>query len=124
MSYDQKYWDEFGLDYMERIVVMRENDKPDSFSEADFKYLNKIDIEDMYYICLKTKINRIESYQIKINIIALTLTFPDIEVCDPFSIMDKPTTGLIYFNSKNEKRFMDLEDLSRFCDATPEKVMK
>ncbi|GJR96564.1 hypothetical protein Tco_0268738 [Tanacetum coccineum] len=36
----------YGLDFMEQIIVIRENDKPDSFSEADFKYLNKIDIED------------------------------------------------------------------------------
>ncbi|GJR19184.1 hypothetical protein Tco_0967711 [Tanacetum coccineum] len=144
---DQQY----GLDYMERIVVMRENDKPDSFSEADFKYLNKNDIEDMYYLCLNTKINRenkllnsllmfirtcviwervhdfqlgIESYLIKINLSAPTMTFCDIEACDPFSIVDKPTTGLIYLNIKNEKRFMDLEKLSKFCNATLEKVLK
>ncbi|GJU74821.1 hypothetical protein Tco_1266226 [Tanacetum coccineum] len=144
---DQQY----GLDYMERIVVMRENDKPYSFSEADFKYLNKNDIEDMYYLCLNTKINRenkllsslltfirtcviwervhdfqlgIESYQIKINLSAPTMTFCDIEACDPFSIVDKPTTGLIYLNIKNEKRFMDLEKLSKFCNATLEKVLK
>nr|GEZ42083.1 hypothetical protein [Tanacetum cinerariifolium] len=30
-----------GLNFMEQILVMRENDKPNSFSEADFKYLNK-----------------------------------------------------------------------------------
>ncbi|GKG22969.1 hypothetical protein Tco_0388272, partial [Tanacetum coccineum] len=34
------------LDYMEQIIVMTENEKPDSFSEADFKYLNNNDIED------------------------------------------------------------------------------
>ncbi|GJZ18963.1 hypothetical protein Tco_0555553 [Tanacetum coccineum] len=45
VTIDQQY----GLDYMERLAIMRENDKPDSFSEADFKYLNKKDIEDMYY---------------------------------------------------------------------------
>ncbi|GKC51772.1 hypothetical protein Tco_1074517 [Tanacetum coccineum] len=36
-----------GLDYMQQIIVMKENDKPDSVSEADFKYLNKNDIEDI-----------------------------------------------------------------------------
>nr|GFA73438.1 hypothetical protein [Tanacetum cinerariifolium] len=34
------------LDYMEQILMMRENDKPNSFSDADFKYLSKNDIED------------------------------------------------------------------------------
>ncbi|GJS16236.1 hypothetical protein Tco_0410708 [Tanacetum coccineum] len=50
---DQQY----GLDYMERILVMRENDKPDSFSKANFKYLNKNDIEDLYYLCQNKKVN-------------------------------------------------------------------
>ncbi|GJW84993.1 hypothetical protein Tco_0158138 [Tanacetum coccineum] len=44
-----------GLDYMEQIIMMRENNKPDSFSEADFKYINKNDIEDLYYLCLNKK---------------------------------------------------------------------
>ncbi|GJY75287.1 hypothetical protein Tco_0480403 [Tanacetum coccineum] len=46
-----------GLNYIERIIVMRENDKPDSFSEADFKYLNTNDIEYLYYLCLKKKVD-------------------------------------------------------------------
>ncbi|GJS06646.1 hypothetical protein Tco_0363442 [Tanacetum coccineum] len=37
-----------GLDFLEQIIVMREKDKPYSFSEADFKYLNKNDIEDFW----------------------------------------------------------------------------
>ncbi|GJV50039.1 hypothetical protein Tco_1440251 [Tanacetum coccineum] len=60
----------------------------------------------------------IESYQFKINLTAPILIFPSIEECNPFSIIDKPTTSLIYLNSKNEKRFMNLEELSKFCDAT------
>ncbi|GKE04132.1 hypothetical protein Tco_1396150 [Tanacetum coccineum] len=31
---------QYGLHYMQQIIVMRENVKPDSFSEAEFKYLN------------------------------------------------------------------------------------
>ncbi|GJR75921.1 65-kDa microtubule-associated protein 3-like protein [Tanacetum coccineum] len=44
-----------GLDFMEQIIMMRENDKSDSFSEADFKYLNKNDNEDLYYLCRNKK---------------------------------------------------------------------
>ncbi|GJW49249.1 hypothetical protein Tco_0090600 [Tanacetum coccineum] len=46
----------YGLDFMEQIIMMRENDKPDSFSDADFNYLNKNDIEDLYYLCQNKKI--------------------------------------------------------------------
>ncbi|GKA25317.1 hypothetical protein Tco_0711426 [Tanacetum coccineum] len=94
----------YGLDFMEQINVMRENDKPGSFSEADFKYLNKNDIEDLYYLCQNKK-SGIESYQIEINLTAPTLIFPGIEAHDPYSIVDKPITCLIYLNNKDEKRF-------------------
>ncbi|GKC27241.1 hypothetical protein Tco_1034535 [Tanacetum coccineum] len=141
-----------GLDFMEQIIVMRENDKPDSFSEADFKYLNKNDIEDLYYLCRNKKVNYretklmnslitfirsrviwervhdfqlgIESYQVKVNLTAPTLTFPGIEAYEPYSIVDKPNTGLIYLNNKDEKRVMYLVEIVKFCDATLEKVLK
>ncbi|GKD26665.1 hypothetical protein Tco_1232879 [Tanacetum coccineum] len=81
---------QYGLNFVQQIIVMRENDKLDSFSEADFKYLNK----------------------------------NDIEACDPYSIVDEPSVGLIYLNIKEEKRIIDLVDISKFCDTTREKVLK
>nr|GEY06983.1 hypothetical protein [Tanacetum cinerariifolium]GEY22798.1 hypothetical protein [Tanacetum cinerariifolium] len=88
-----------GLNYMEQIITIRENDKPSSFSEANFNYLNKNNIEDMYYICMNKKLG-IESYQIKINLTAPTLIF------------------------SGEKRVKDLVDILKFCDATLEKLLK
>ncbi|GJR27182.1 retrovirus-related pol polyprotein from transposon TNT 1-94 [Tanacetum coccineum] len=141
----------YGLDFMEQILMMRENDKSDSFYEADFKYLNKNDIEDLYYLCQNKKVNyretklmnslitfirsrviwervydfqlSIESYQIKVNLTAPTLTFPGIEAHKPYSIVDKPTTGLIYLNTKDEKRVMYLMKIVEFYDATLERVL-
>ncbi|GJU88864.1 hypothetical protein Tco_1301287 [Tanacetum coccineum] len=111
---------QYGLDFMEQIIVMKEKDKPSSFSEANFKYLNKNDIKDIVYDFQLG----IERYQIKINLTTPTLIFPGIKEYNPFSIIDKPTTGLIYLNGKNEKRFMGLIEISKFCDATLEKVLK
>ncbi|GJY09755.1 retrovirus-related pol polyprotein from transposon TNT 1-94 [Tanacetum coccineum] len=138
-----------GLDFMEQILVMRANDKPDNFSEADFKYLNKNDIEDLYYLCQSKEIDNqkvklmnslitfirncviwervhdfqlgIESYQMKVNLTAPTLTFPGIEEHAPYTIVDEPQMGLIYLNNKDEKRFMYLEEIVKFYDATLEK---
>ncbi|GKB23956.1 hypothetical protein Tco_0863357 [Tanacetum coccineum] len=45
------------LDFMEQILVMRDNDKPYSFSKVDFKYLNKNDIKDLYYLCQSKEID-------------------------------------------------------------------
>ncbi|GJQ94450.1 hypothetical protein Tco_0005589 [Tanacetum coccineum] len=66
----------------------------------------------------------IESYQIKINLTAPTLIFAGIKDCDPYSIIDKPTTGLIYLNNKKGKRVMNLVEIVKFCDATLERVLK
>ncbi|GJY22101.1 hypothetical protein Tco_0394667 [Tanacetum coccineum] len=60
----------------------------------------------------------IESYQIKDNLTAPTLTFPGIEAHEPYSIVDKPTTDLIYLNNKDEKWVMYLMEIVKFCDAT------
>ncbi|GKC35753.1 hypothetical protein Tco_1048137, partial [Tanacetum coccineum] len=87
-----------GLDFMEQIIMLRENDKPNSFSKADFKYLNKNDVEDLYYLCQNKKERvhdfqlGIKSYQIKVNLTVPTLTFPGIEAHEAYSIVDKPTT--------------------------------
>ncbi|GJU45749.1 hypothetical protein Tco_1203015 [Tanacetum coccineum] len=141
-----------GLEFMEQIIVMRENGKPDCFSEADFKYLNKNDIEDMYYLFLNKKVDcrenklrnslmtfirscviwervhdfqlGIESYQIKINLTAPTLIFLGIEERNPYSIVDKSDTGLICLNNKGDKRAMYLIEIAKFCDATLERVLK
>ncbi|GJT22017.1 copia protein [Tanacetum coccineum] len=131
-----------GLDFMVQILVMRSNDKPDSFSKADFKYLNKNDIKDLYYLYQSKEIDNlkvklinslitfirscviwervhdfqlgIESYQMKVNLTAPTLTFPGIEEHALYIIVDEPQMGLIYLNSKDEKRVMYLEEIVKF----------
>ncbi|GJR98553.1 hypothetical protein Tco_0270727 [Tanacetum coccineum] len=46
------------------------------------------------------------------------------EAHDPYSIMDKPSTNLIYLNNKEEKRVMYLTEIVKLCDATLERVLK
>ncbi|GJY50894.1 hypothetical protein Tco_0441741 [Tanacetum coccineum] len=140
-----------GLDFIEKILVMRANDKPDSFFKADFKYLNKNDIKDLYYLYRSKDIDNqkvklmntlimfirscviwervhdfqlgIESYQMKVNLTAPILTFLAIEEHAPYTIVDEPQMGLIYLNNKEEKRVMYLEEIVKFCDATVEKIL-
>ncbi|GKE32896.1 hypothetical protein Tco_1452218 [Tanacetum coccineum] len=95
-----------GLDFMKQIIMMRENDKPDSFSETDFKYLNKNDNEDLYYLCRNKKLG-IESYQIKVNLTAQTLMFSGIEAHEPYFIVDKPSTGTDIANITRKEPKMD-----------------
>ncbi|GJT99296.1 retrovirus-related pol polyprotein from transposon TNT 1-94 [Tanacetum coccineum] len=60
----------------------------------------------------------IESYQQKINLTAPTIIFPGIKECDVFSIVYEPVHGIIYTNSKKEKRVMRPSEIHKFYDAT------
>ncbi|GJX88896.1 hypothetical protein Tco_0340910 [Tanacetum coccineum] len=42
--------------YVTKILVRRVNGKFDVFSESDYKYLHKNDIEDMYLMCINCKV--------------------------------------------------------------------
>ncbi|GJZ36163.1 hypothetical protein Tco_0581980 [Tanacetum coccineum] len=107
---------------MEEIIVKRDDNKPYSFSEADFKYLNKNDIEDIYYLCLNGKVNY--QYQIKVNLTAPTLTIHGIDELNRYSIIDVPFVRIIYENNKKERRIMGLSEIPKLCDTTLDKVLK
>ncbi|GKA52835.1 hypothetical protein Tco_0746150 [Tanacetum coccineum] len=66
----------------------------------------------------------IESYQQKVNLTAPTITFPGIEEHDMFSIIYEPVHGIIYKNSKKEKRVMRHTEIHKFCDATLNRVLE
>ncbi|GJS22909.1 hypothetical protein Tco_0451541 [Tanacetum coccineum] len=119
----------------------------------DYKNLNKNDIEDMYLLIMNNKVPDyantgllwslsvfirssviwervhdfqlgIESYQQKINLTAPTITFPGIEEYDVFSIVYEPVHGIIYTNSKKEKRVMRPSEILKFCDATLRRTLE
>ncbi|GJU98139.1 hypothetical protein Tco_1327410 [Tanacetum coccineum] len=115
-----------GLDFMEQIIVMRENDKW-KFKYRETKLMNSL----ITFIRSRVMWERvhdlqlgIESYQVKVNLTAPILTFTGIEAYELYSIVDKLNTGLIYLNNKDEKRVMYLVEIVNFCDATLEKVLK
>ncbi|GJX23967.1 hypothetical protein Tco_0228412 [Tanacetum coccineum] len=108
---------QYGLDFIEEIIVKKDNNKPYSFFEAGFKYLNKNDIEDLYYLCLNYKVD----YH-KYKLLNSLHTF--IRECNPYSIVDEPSVGLIYLNIKEEKMIIILTKIQKFCDATLNKVLK
>ncbi|GJX28597.1 hypothetical protein Tco_0236676 [Tanacetum coccineum] len=143
---------QYRLDFMEEIIVKRDDNKPYRFSEVDFKYMNKNNIKYMYYLCLNKKVNirenrllnsllvfirsydiyeRVhdyklgaESYQIKFNLIAPTLTIHGIDELNPHSIIDVTFVGIVYENNKKEKMIMSLTEIPKLCDAMLEKVLQ
>ncbi|GJT69947.1 hypothetical protein Tco_1029233 [Tanacetum coccineum] len=66
----------------------------------------------------------IESYQQKVNLTAPTMTSPGIEDHEMFSIIYEPVHGIIFKNSKKEKRVMRHSEIHKFCDVTLNKVLE
>ncbi|GJY89358.1 integrase, catalytic region, zinc finger, CCHC-type containing protein [Tanacetum coccineum] len=95
--------------------------------QPNYKNLNKNDIEDMSSVIWERVHDfqlGIESYQQKINLTAPTITFPRIEEYDVFSIVYEPVHGIIYTNSKKEKRVMRHSEIHKFCDATLRRTLE
>ncbi|GJV35404.1 retrovirus-related pol polyprotein from transposon TNT 1-94 [Tanacetum coccineum] len=139
--------------FITEIVARRANDCIVSITEPDYKNLNKNDIEDIYLLIMNGKVPDyadtgllwslsvfirssviwervhdfqlgIESYQQKVNLTAPTITFLGIEEHDMFSIIYEPVHGIIYKNSKKEKRVMRHTEIHKFCDATLNRVLE
>ncbi|GKC21125.1 hypothetical protein Tco_1023275 [Tanacetum coccineum] len=66
----------------------------------------------------------VESYQQKVNLTAPIVTFLGIKKYKVFFIISKPVYGIIYKNSKKEKRVMRHQEIHKFCDATLKRVFK
>ncbi|GJR03659.1 retrovirus-related pol polyprotein from transposon TNT 1-94 [Tanacetum coccineum] len=139
--------------FITEIVARRANECIVSITEPDYKNLNKNDIEDMYLLIMNGKVPDyaetgllwslsvfirslviwervhdfqlgIESYQQKVNLTAPTISFPGVEKHKMFSIIYEPVHGIIYKNSKKEKRVMRHSEIHKFCDATLNRVLE
>ncbi|GJW80713.1 hypothetical protein Tco_0144688 [Tanacetum coccineum] len=135
------------------IVARRANECIVSITEPNYKNLNKNDIEDMYLLIMNGKVPdyaetgllwslsvfirssviwervydfqlRIESYQQKVNLTTPTISFPRVEKHKMFSIIYEPVHGIIYKNSKKEKRVMRHSEIHKFCDAMLNRVLE
>nr|GFA54126.1 hypothetical protein [Tanacetum cinerariifolium] len=110
------YW-ELGHEhkFITEIIARRSNEYIVSITEPDFKNLNKNDIEDMYSLIMNDK---------KVNLTALTISFLEIEKNEMFSIIYELVHGIIYKNSKKEKRVMRHSKIHKFYDATLNRVLE
>ncbi|GJW32704.1 hypothetical protein Tco_0052736 [Tanacetum coccineum] len=139
--------------FITEIVARRANECIVSITEPDYKNLNKNDIEDMYLLIMNGMVPDyaetgllwslsvfirslliwervhdfqlgIESYQQKVNLTTPTIFFPGVEKHKMFSIIYEPVHGIIYKNSKKEKRVMRHSEIHKFCDATLNRVLE
>ncbi|GJZ47860.1 hypothetical protein Tco_0601692 [Tanacetum coccineum] len=139
--------------FITEIVARRANECIVSITEPDYKNLNKNNIEDMYLLNMNGKVPNyaetgllwslsvfirssviwesvhdfqqgIESYQQKVNLTVPIISFPGVEKHKMFSIIYEPVHGIIYKNSKKEKRVMRHSEIHKFCDATLNRVLE
>ncbi|GJS53405.1 hypothetical protein Tco_0626767 [Tanacetum coccineum] len=59
-----------------------------------------------------------------INLHCTTILSQEIEEYDVFSIVYEPIHGIIYTNSKKEKRVMRPSEIHKFCDATLRRTLE
>nr|GEU84430.1 reverse transcriptase domain-containing protein [Tanacetum cinerariifolium] len=97
------------------IIARRANECIVSITKPDFKNLNKNDIEDMYLLIMNG---------MKVNLTAPTISFLEIKKHEMFSIIYEPVHGIIYKNSKKEKRVMRHSEIHKFCHATLNRVLE
>ncbi|GJU54940.1 hypothetical protein Tco_1228654 [Tanacetum coccineum] len=109
--------------FITEIIARRKNGSIVSITYSDYKNLNKNDIEDMYLLIVNDKLG-VKSYQRKVNLTAPIINFPGIKKYKVFSIVSELVYGIMYKNSKKEKRVMRLQEIHKFCDATLKRVLE
>ncbi|GKB57413.1 hypothetical protein Tco_0913599 [Tanacetum coccineum] len=66
----------------------------------------------------------VESYQQHVNLTAPTITFTGIKKYEMFSIVTDLVYGIIYENSKKEKRVMRHQEIHKFYNSTLKRVLE
>ncbi|GJV10902.1 hypothetical protein Tco_1352443 [Tanacetum coccineum] len=107
--------------FITEIVARRANECIVSITEPDYKNLNKNDIEDMYLLIMNGKV---PDYAETWLLWSLSVFIRRVEKHKMFSIIYEPVHGIIYKNSKKEKRVMRHSEIHKFCDATLNRVLK
>ncbi|GKE12933.1 hypothetical protein Tco_1416484, partial [Tanacetum coccineum] len=82
---------------------------------------NKNDIEDMYLLIMN---NKVPDYANTGLLWSLSVFIRRIKEYDVFSIVYEPVHGIIYTNSKKEKRVMRHSEIHKFCDATLRRTLE
>ncbi|GJZ86480.1 hypothetical protein Tco_0658090 [Tanacetum coccineum] len=116
------------------IKMQKELGKPNEVVYSNSKIIQVIKTSAVVFISFHQKFSDmgrvhdfqlgIESYQQKVNLTAPTISFPGIEKHKMFSIIYEPVHGIIYKNSKKEKRMMRHSEIHKFCDATLNRVLE
>ncbi|GKA28657.1 hypothetical protein Tco_0714902 [Tanacetum coccineum] len=139
--------------FITKIIARRANGSIVLITKSDYKNLNKNDIEDMHLLIVNHKVDDytetgllwslsifirstviwervrdfqlgVESYQQNVNLNTPTITFSGIKKYKMFSIVSELVYGVIYENTKKEKKVMRHQEIHKFCDAILKRVLE
>nr|GEY10873.1 hypothetical protein [Tanacetum cinerariifolium] len=113
---------ELGHEYkfVTEIVVRRENGSIVSITESNYKNLNKNDIEDMYLLIVNHKVNEYAETCLLWSLSVFIRSTVIWERVHDFQLV----YGIIYKNSKKEKRVMRHQEIHKLCDVTLKRVLE
>nr|GEV24232.1 hypothetical protein [Tanacetum cinerariifolium] len=99
--------------HLEETIVQRQDDQLYNFREGDFKRLRRQDIKDMLLLLIQ----RVESYQKKINLTRPDTYHLDLKRMTPYSAY-LDIQGIIYEDEMNKNHLMHTDELHKFSDGT------
>ncbi|GJR07505.1 hypothetical protein Tco_0790157 [Tanacetum coccineum] len=106
--------------FITEIIARRANGCIVSITEPDYKNLNKNDIEDMYLLIVNGKVEDYAETELLWSLSVFIRSTVIWERVHDFQLV----YGIIYKNSKKEKRVMRHQEVHKFCDATLKKVLE
>ncbi|GJX91613.1 hypothetical protein Tco_0344939 [Tanacetum coccineum] len=118
---------QFGYGCLEKIVVRRADQQEYTFKEGDVLKLHLNDIEDMLLLRVKLKLFNLPGDDIvhlkKLNVTKPQKEFPGIAFKEPHTTSYDPK-GIVYLNTRKQKRLMRADELYKFSDRTLKSVRK
>ncbi|GKC66735.1 hypothetical protein Tco_1099333 [Tanacetum coccineum] len=106
--------------FITEIIARRANGCIVSITEPDYKNLNKNDIEDMYLLIVNGKVEDYAETELLWSLSVFIRSTVIWERVHDFQLV----YGIIYKNSKKEKRVMRHQEVHKFYDATLKKVLE
>ncbi|GJW19250.1 hypothetical protein Tco_0026686 [Tanacetum coccineum] len=106
--------------FVTEIITRRENGSIVSITKPDYKNLNKNDIEDMYLLCINGKVDDYAKTGLLWSLSVFIRSTLIWERVHDFQLV----YGIIYKNSKKEKRVMRHQEIHKFYDATLKRVLE
>nr|GEV47326.1 hypothetical protein [Tanacetum cinerariifolium] len=113
------------------LYLKKRNSGPEKIALSLHKFLAVVFNDDDIKEQTSRWVNKVHDFQLeikiyrkKVTLTTPTISFPEVEKHEMFSIIYQPVHEIIYKNSKKGKRVMRHLEIHMFCDATLNRVLE